>query len=361
MEQVVESEMNYQSTSGNQMPKGFKVKHVFQLALVLAVVIWLQYQIKHSNSKGMNYGGSIQKKLSEDQSVVILGRKGNAGWSSDGSVSDLEDVNLVEEDKRKGDGGGGDDEFDGNVEDRFFHKENEYARGRLETREEKENGKEPELEHIMFLKNKDNNSDIGVGGKDESVDLDNHSVQGEYSKKGIDDSWSSVSDHDKQGDEKGREIHEEEEDDKDPKTQVKQVDDEVSERQVKEPQNIEEVTDEAARLNRENEEDKDIAESNQEVAMEPSGMENNATDLGRSEVLDGDSGFPDENGIPLDGSGLSESMFTDSQDDHANIQHQETITNSSYQSTFSKSTIIEGVATQEDMDAADVESRNKAA
>ncbi|XP_050269518.1 uncharacterized protein LOC126713718 [Quercus robur] len=356
--------MNYQSTSRNQMPKGFKVKHVLQLVLFLAVVIWLQYQLRQSNSnkKGNNYGESIQSKLSEDHGGIILGRKGNAGLSSDGGMTELEDVNLGEDDKRKDDGGGGDDEFDGNVEEEFFHKENEYSRGQFWTREKKENWKELELEH------KDNNSDIGVGGKGESVGLHNHSVQGGYFKKGHDDSWSSVPDHDKKGDEKGGEVHDEE-DDKDPKTLVKQGDDKVSGRQIKEPQHIEELTDdtlkkvqyEADHLNSNNKEDNNITESKREIAMQPSGTDNNATVLDRNEVLDGVLGFHDENGVPPDGSDLSKSMFTDSQDNYANIQHQETISNSSYQSRFSESANIAEVVTEEDLDAADLESRNKEA
>ncbi|KAM4123639.1 hypothetical protein ACB094_01G172700 [Castanea mollissima] len=357
--------MNYQSTSRNQMPKGFKVKHVLQLALFLAVVIWLQYQLRQSNSSktGKNYGESIQSKLSEDHGGIILGRKGNAGLSSDGGMTDLENVNLVEEDKRKDDGGGGDDELDGNVEEEFFHKENEYSHGQFWTREKKENWKELELEH------KDNNSDIGVGGKGESVGLYNHSVQGGYFKKGHGDSWSSVPDHDKKGDEKGGEVHDVE-DDKDPKTLVKQGDDKVSGRQVKEPQHIEELTDDtlkkvqykAGHLNSNNKEDNNnIMESKREIAMQPSGTDNNAIVLDRNEVLDGVLGFHDENGVPLDGSDLSKSMFTDSQDNYANIQHQETISNSSYQSRLSKSTNGAEVATEEDLDAADVESRNEEA
>nr|POF06504.1 hypothetical protein CFP56_51738 [Quercus suber] len=288
-----QSVMNYQSTSRNQMPKGFK------------------------------------SKLSEDHGGIILGRKGNAGLSSDGE---------------------------------FFHKESEYSRGQFWTREKKENWKELELEH------KDNNSDIGVGGKGESVGLYNHSVQGGYIKKGHDDSWSSVPDHDKKGDEKGGEVHDEE-DDKDPETLVKQGDDKVSGRQVKEPQHIEKLTDdtlkkvqyEADHLNSNNKEDNNIMESKREIAMQPSGTDNNATVLDRNEVLDGVLGFHDENGVPPDGSDLSKSIFTDSQDNYANIQHQETISNSSYQSRFSESANIAEVATEEDMDAADVESRNKEA
>lgn len=206
--------MNYQSSGCSQMTKVLKAKQGLQLAFLLGVCFWLLYQIEHSLSKWKkDYGGSI---LNEQHGVVVLGRKGDAGWSND-------DMNLVGEDKRKGDGGGGDDELDGNFEDDF--------------------GKELEQQYMVFLKN---------------------------------------------------------------------------------------------------EEDKNIIESKQESAVQqPIGMANNATVVGRGEMLDGVHGFHDENGVPLDDH--------EARDDHENIIHQETSLNSRSHSRFSESAIIEEFASQEDM------------
>lgn len=346
--------MDYQSSTGrNQRPKGFKAKQVLQSALLLSVCVWLVYQFKHSYFKGKEHSGIIQSKLIEEHGVIILGRKGNAGWSSDQDFSESEDVNLVVEDKRKEDGGGGDDELDGNAAEEFFHKENEYVHANLGTHdEEKEIEKEPELQYMVSLNNMRNNSDNAVGEKDKALGLHN-------------DSRGSASDHDEQNDGKGLEIHG---DEKDPKTEVNsndKISDEDSERQVEEPQIIGAITDdtikqdqdEAVSLHSE-EEGTDITESKQEIAIQSSDqMENNATVLGRGEMLDGVHGFPDENGVPRD---LVESTLIESRDDHqANILHNETTSNSSDQSRFSRSTKTEEVAFHEHMDASDLETKNK--
>jgi hypothetical protein len=266
--------MNYQM---------LKAKQALQLAFLLGVCFWLLYQIEHSQ-----------------HGVSVLGRKGDVGWSS-------VDMNLVGEDeKRKEDGGVGDDELDGNFEEEF--------------------GKELERQHMVFLNNEENNSDVEVISKtDEAVGLYKHLDQGVYSKKENNDSWGNF------------------------KKQVnKGVDKDLERVQLKEPEKNKEITDdtlkqdqdiEAGSLNRENEEDKNIIESKQEI-----GVANNGTVVGRSEMLDGVHGFHDENGVPQDGNDPLESR-----DDHANILHQETFLNSNnYHSRFS-----EEVASQEDMLAAD--------
>ncbi|XP_062148928.1 uncharacterized protein LOC133857654 isoform X1 [Alnus glutinosa] len=266
--------MNYQM---------LKAKQALQLAFLLGVCFWLLYQIEHSQ-----------------HGVSVLGRKGDVGWSS-------VDMNLVGEDeKRKEDGGVGDDELDGNFEEEF--------------------GKELERQHMVFLNNEENNSDVEVISKtDEAVGLYKHLDQGVYSKKENNDSWGNF------------------------KKQVnKGVDKDLERVQLKEPEKNKEITDdtlkqdqdiEAGSLIRENEEDKNIIESKQEI-----GVANNGTVVGRSEMLDGVHGFHDENGVPQDGNDPLESR-----DDHANILHQETFLNSSnYHSRFS-----EEVASQEDMLAAD--------
>ncbi|XP_059433586.1 uncharacterized protein LOC132166730 [Corylus avellana] len=123
------------------------------------------------------------------------------------------------------------------------------------------------------------------------------------------------------------------------------------ERQIKEPEkNKEMISDdtlkqdqdvEAGSLNRENEEDKNIVESKEEIAEQPSGVANNVGVVGRSEMLDGVmiQGFHDENGVPQDGNNPLDSTLTDhhSRDDHdGNFLNQETSLNSSNYSRFSE-------------------------
>ncbi|KAF5458979.1 hypothetical protein F2P56_022971 [Juglans regia] len=282
--------MNYKPTGSNQMPQGFKARRALQLSLLLGVCFWLLYQIEHSNGKGKDYGGGLQSKLREQNTVLVLGRK---AWSSDGGVSNLEDVNLVGEAKMKEDGGGGDDELDGILEEKIFHEELE----------------QPEMVSLNDL-------------------INNSDVEGVYSKKGYDDPWGSS----EQGGEKRLEIGDER-DGKNPKTEVKQIGGEDSERQGKESEKVKEIADdsikqyqdEAANFNRQDEKDKDIIGSKQEIAVQPSGLENNETAVSRSEMmLDGVHTFHDENGVPQDGNDLVETTLSDIRDDHEIILHQDT-------------------------------------
>ncbi|KAG6658408.1 uncharacterized protein LOC122308208 [Carya illinoinensis] len=285
--------MNYKPSGSNQMPQGSKARQALQLSLLLGVCYWLLYQIEYSNSKGKDYGGGLQSKLREQNPVLVLGRKGNAAWSSDGVVSNLEDVNLVGEAKMKHDGGGGDDELDGILEEKISQKELE----------------QPKMVSLNYLKN---NSD----------------VEGVYSNKGYDDPWGSS----EQGREKRLEIGDER-DGKDPKTEVKQIGGEDSERQGKESEKVKEIADdsikqyqdEAAIFNIQDENDKDIIGSKQEISLQPSGLENNETVVSRSEMmLDGVHSFHDENGVPQDGRDLVETTLSDLRDDYENILHQDT-------------------------------------
>ncbi|KAK1276499.1 hypothetical protein QJS04_geneDACA015951 [Acorus gramineus] len=68
-----------QSSSRNQRSKGFKVKHVLQIFLLLAICIWLLYQVKHSHDKKKAFNGrnGLVSDISEDQTINTynLGRK----------------------------------------------------------------------------------------------------------------------------------------------------------------------------------------------------------------------------------------------------------------------------------------------
>ncbi|KAF6138686.1 hypothetical protein GIB67_009880 [Kingdonia uniflora] len=49
------------SSSRNQRSKGFKVKHALQICVLLAISIWLLYQVKHSHDKKKEFEQSTAK------------------------------------------------------------------------------------------------------------------------------------------------------------------------------------------------------------------------------------------------------------------------------------------------------------
>ncbi|XP_042492274.1 intracellular protein transport protein USO1-like [Macadamia integrifolia] len=163
--------MFYPSSGRNQRPKGFKVKQAFQVILLLAVSIWLLYQIKHSHSKPKEYGGE-QKKLSSEHGSMVLGRKGGTGFSEGGVYTDSIEVNHVGEGQRKKDGGGGDDELDRNIEekaqDESFINGHEDLQGNI-TNDEKDGAKELETQNRESMRSEENNLGTQVRDRDEAV------------------------------------------------------------------------------------------------------------------------------------------------------------------------------------------------
>jgi hypothetical protein len=61
----------------NQRSKGFKVKHVLQVILLLGVCFWLIYQVKHNHDKKKEFDKNDLKLPSrtEPDQIVKLGRK----------------------------------------------------------------------------------------------------------------------------------------------------------------------------------------------------------------------------------------------------------------------------------------------
>lgn len=117
---------NYQSTSRNQKPKGLKVKQALQFTLLLAICIWLLYQLKPSRNEKKNHGENSQNKLSEESRTVILGRKGNAAWSSDRSDSESEGANFLREIEKKAGGDTGNEKKD-DVKVEYFQEKTDIA------------------------------------------------------------------------------------------------------------------------------------------------------------------------------------------------------------------------------------------
>ncbi|XP_010249528.1 PREDICTED: uncharacterized protein LOC104592070 isoform X2 [Nelumbo nucifera] len=167
--------MFYQSSVRNQRPKGLKFKHALQSALLLAVCIWLLHQIKHSHDKSKEFDEAVQKKLSSEHDSVILGRKGNAGYSERvGTVST--DGNLIGEDDKKADGGDGDDELDRSTEEKAeeesLQKGREDSQGSFTTPEKRreDDQKNPEAQYNKdLMNNEEDGHDVQVKDVDEGV------------------------------------------------------------------------------------------------------------------------------------------------------------------------------------------------
>lgn len=119
-----------QSPSRNQRTKGFKVKHAIQIFLLLAICVWLLYQVKHSHEKKKILEETTAAELSEDVETkhekIKLGRKDlnpqerNADPGDDRQEEekddDIEETKLEETEMEER--GGGDDEIDGNEQER---------------------------------------------------------------------------------------------------------------------------------------------------------------------------------------------------------------------------------------------------
>ncbi|CBI25108.3 unnamed protein product, partial [Vitis vinifera] len=68
----------FKSPSRNQRSKGFKVKHILQICLLLAVCFWLIYQVKHSHDKKKEFDANDAKISSNTQGgneLLKFGRK----------------------------------------------------------------------------------------------------------------------------------------------------------------------------------------------------------------------------------------------------------------------------------------------
>ncbi|XP_058069623.1 uncharacterized protein LOC131218815 [Magnolia sinica] len=128
-----------QTSSRNHRSKGFKVKHALQIFLLLAVCIWLLYQVKHSHDKKKAFdenNARIANKaevLDTTDEILKLGRKDlNRGveMASENTKRAEEEIEEEEEEERKPEEpedeervvdeerGGGDDEIDEHDQER---------------------------------------------------------------------------------------------------------------------------------------------------------------------------------------------------------------------------------------------------
>jgi hypothetical protein len=83
----------YQSLGRYQKPKGSKIKQFLKVMIILAVCVWLLYQIKHIEMK--NYGG--QTKIVVGYGTKLFGRKGILSRLDEGAFLDSGKVDSVGE------------------------------------------------------------------------------------------------------------------------------------------------------------------------------------------------------------------------------------------------------------------------
>ncbi|XP_043711426.1 dentin sialophosphoprotein-like isoform X3 [Telopea speciosissima] len=141
-----------QSPSRNQRSKGFKVKHVVQICLLVAVCIWLLYQAKHSHDKKKEFESiaKISENVVSGEDIIKLGRKdlhpreeeSTSETHRQNDEEETEEENKAEEEEGRR---GGDDEID--EHDRVRAKEEtEHPEDSIDEeekeREERENEKE---------------------------------------------------------------------------------------------------------------------------------------------------------------------------------------------------------------------------
>ncbi|KAJ9674130.1 hypothetical protein PVL29_023592 [Vitis rotundifolia] len=111
-----------QSPSRNQRSKGFKLKPVLQICVLLAICIWLLYQVKHF------------EKVGSGHEIMRLGRKDlhpelvEEGLENERHGEGKEDPEDEEEESRAEENGdeargAGDDEMDGRDQDRLEEEE----------------------------------------------------------------------------------------------------------------------------------------------------------------------------------------------------------------------------------------------
>ena len=156
-----------QSPSRNQRSKGFKVKHVLQIFLLLAICVWLLYQMKRSHDKKKAYdeesSSTVLGKMQSGSEFVRLGRRDLRPLVKDASSRDEKregkEEEEVEEEVEEG-MGGGDDEIDVHDRERAEEEESEGADDLIDEEDrERDEGSEEykgiDLEDVNLLEDQD--------------------------------------------------------------------------------------------------------------------------------------------------------------------------------------------------------------
>ncbi|KAF9617950.1 hypothetical protein IFM89_039243, partial [Coptis chinensis] len=291
-EAVEQAVMVHQSVGRNQNPKGFKVKHAFQVSLVLVICIWLLYQIQNSHYKENNFSVPLENKLKNGK--VDFGRKVTAG-SNVGVEIDFHDGNSIIQHRNVDDGENGDDHLDQNATEKPQEEplQQEDSDGIISHNEGNED-EEVENQQKGKLGNEEDKSTLPSDG-DDAAELDK---EGKDYKRVTEE---NVPELEHEGiDAKDNPIKQHEE---------LQSNEENSSNTIGDGDEV-----------RSSVKDRDTKESAEEKTLSPAEAESNIP-ADQSETISGINGFHDENGIPPDGLDLENNNVseTSSDDDSATI------------------------------------------
>ncbi|CAL0305631.1 unnamed protein product [Lupinus luteus] len=138
-----------QTPSRNQRTKGFKLKQGFKILILIALCIWLLYQLKHSNGeKKASYEESSSKifqMLKAGHEINFFGRKALEPWikkpyeliddTEDSKGEEIEDL-IDEEDKDENED---EDGMQKEIEDENLLEDQGHNEGEKNTQETSEN------------------------------------------------------------------------------------------------------------------------------------------------------------------------------------------------------------------------------
>ncbi|MCL7023755.1 hypothetical protein MKW94_030607 [Papaver nudicaule] len=178
-----------QSPSRNQRSKGgLRVKHALQVGVLLAVCIWLLYQVKHSHDKKRAFDESnahVSEKMESDHELIRLGRKDliprvEEAVILNGQQNEEEGTEEEEEETKHED-----------VEEETKHEDVEDEETKHEDVEEEEETKHEDVEEEEETKHEDVEED-GEGNK-----------HGEVEEEVKGDSDDEAEEHDREVSERG--------------------------------------------------------------------------------------------------------------------------------------------------------------
>ena len=78
--------MLHHSNSRNQRNRGSRIKTLLQATLLVGVIFWLLYQVKHSYDKKNEYLDDAEDQPAHNDRSMFQGRKEKAGSYSDSNV-----------------------------------------------------------------------------------------------------------------------------------------------------------------------------------------------------------------------------------------------------------------------------------
>lgn len=161
-----------QASSRNQRSKGFKIKHGLQICLLIAVCIWLLYQVKHSHDKkrALLRSKLLNNNVDKKDDFFKFGRKDlpQIEESSKVAVNEETQEDEAEEDQ--------DTKQDDNVNEIEIDEDKDAKEDFIDEQDQEKGDEEEEPEHLdesIEEEDKDNNNEINIEEeKDEHSEVD---------------------------------------------------------------------------------------------------------------------------------------------------------------------------------------------